>query len=118
MLVPRIHLIETRFDINQSANDPNIYESCCWKYLDEEICKRLVNGKVYFHRTKAGKSYMSGTIIGFRPAGKRREDSVIILFRKDEDGNDANGVLVDDTDGWQPTGKEHIGIYPYRQIIF
>jgi hypothetical protein len=117
MQVPRIHLIEKRFEIRPSDNNPGIHESCCWKYLDDETCRRLINGKVYFHLTQATKAYMSGTIVGFKEAGKKRDNSVIILFKKDEN-EPGNDTLVENPDGWQPIGLEHRGIHPYRQIVF
>ncbi len=116
MKKPRIHLIEKLFDIKPSADNIGLYESCCWKYLDDVTCQRLVGGKVYFHPSQAEKAYMSGTIVSFKPAGKKRENSVIILFRKDED-KPGNDTIVENPDDWQPTNLGHKGIHPYRQII-
>jgi hypothetical protein len=114
MYVPRIHLIETKYDISLSQDDSGIYESCCWKYLEEETQRLLMNGRIYFHPTKKDRAHTSGTIVGFRPAGRRRPDSVIILFKKDQNTDE---VTVEDLNDWGPTGMEHKDIYPYRQII-
>src|SRR5688500_14348409 len=76
MYVSRIHLIEKDYQISSSQENPSLHESCCWKYLDEETCQQLMNGKVYFHLTRTSPAYMSGTIVGFRPGGRRRDESV------------------------------------------
>ena len=114
MEIPRIHLIEKRWEVSPSVDDPSIKESGFWKFIDEATAKRLVGGKIYFHLKKDEKSHASGRIIGFRHAiGKERENSILFLFRED----DPCERVKTETQNWEPVGLEHRDVYPYRQII-
>jgi hypothetical protein len=58
-----IHLVEP---LNHfvKLND-NVWESGWWK-LNENQAKKLVGGKIYFHKKRQEPSFYGGTILGYR----------------------------------------------------
>ena len=114
MEIPRIHLIEKRWEVKSNGDDPSIKESGFWKFIDEATAQQLVGGKIYFHLKKDERSHASGRIVGYRYAmGNERDNSIIFLFKEDEP---YERIKVE-TQSWEPIGLEYRDVYPYRQIV-
>jgi len=59
----KIHLIEN-LDNFAKLKD-NVWE-CGWWKLKEEKARKLIGGKIYFHKSRVEPSFYGGTILGYR----------------------------------------------------
>ncbi|ACB94879.1 hypothetical protein [Beijerinckia indica] len=79
----KIHMI-SRNPLHLTALTPPVHESGFWTFYEAEANK-LVNGKLYLHKTKAEPSYFGGTIIGYRLAEAGEPYPGKILFKVSEE---------------------------------
>ena len=58
-----IHLVESLSHFVKLKD--NVWESGSWG-LDDSIAKKLIGGKIYFHKKRQEPSFYGGTILGYR----------------------------------------------------
>jgi hypothetical protein len=58
-----IHLVEPMNHFVKLKD--NAWESGSWE-LDDSLAKKLVGGKIYFHKKRQEPSFYGGTIVGYR----------------------------------------------------
>lgn len=90
----QIHLIENANNFTKLR--PRVWESGWW-LLDEEDAKKLVGGRIFFHRKKTEPSFYGGSIRSYRVKEEEPHKGSIIFEFEYDDG--FRGVKADKT-GW------------------